>query len=204
MSKIIQENFGEVVIQAIGQFAKADLPTVQYLEQNEFSHVADANLKRALAETFYGARWIYKVGLALLVKDEEQMAHVRAQILDYGAVSEGLLSDVILHGITTNRMRGQKHRFQDTRQLRRPINWNVQNKLEQLTKQSFHWHIEVCLEENIIGNQIAARLHQMRAERNTIHLRSRTHRAFIGTSKSLFDTAIDVIRTTKAWRRNNP
>lgn len=204
MSKIVQEHFGEVIITAIREFAKNDLRTVDQLKADEFSHVGDASLKDNLAETFYGARWIYKLGLALLVRDSEQMAHVRTQVMDYGAVCEGLLSDVTLHALETNRMTGQKYRFIDLNNLRRPIDWRVQNKLEKLTKQSFFWHIEVAFEENWINDALYKSLHKMRRERNTVHMRERTHKAFLMTSKNLFDTVLETIRQTKAWRAANP
>ena len=204
MSKIVQENFGEAIIAAVGEFAKSDLRSVAQLKADEFSHIADQNLRNILAETFYGARWIYKLGLALLVKDAEQMAHVRTQVMDYGAVCEGLLSDALLHALQTNRLQGRKYGYADAINLRRPINWRVQDRLNQLWKQSFFWHIEVAQEEGIIDQQLFGSLHTMRKERNTVHMRARTHRAFVGTSKSLFDTVLNTIRQTKDWRAANP
>ena len=204
MPKVVQEHFGDAIIQAVSEFAKGDLPTVDALKATDFSHVSDPHLRDILAETFYGARWIYKLGLALLVKDAEQMAHVRTQVMDYGAVCEGLLSDALLHALQTNRMRGQKHRYVDFLNLQRPINWQVQNRLARLMKQSFFWHIEVAREEQIISAQLRLDLDDMRQERNTVHMRARTHKAFVGTSKNLFDTVLSTIRQTKAWRAANP
>ena len=204
MSKLVQENFGDKIIQSVGDFAKADLRSPAQLEPDEFAHVYDPVLRRTHAETFYGSRWLYKLGLALLVRDAEQMAHVRAQVMDYGAVCEGLLSDALLHAITTNRMAGQKYRFFKFGDPKATINWAVQDKLGQLTRQSFFWHIEVAEEEAIIDGALATRLHTMRKERNTVHMRARTYKAFVGTSKALFDTTIETIQRTKAWRNQNP
>ena len=80
-NKPIQEQFGQQVIDAFAQFARSDLKTPDELEADEFSHVSDATLRRRLAEVFYGVRWIYKLGLALLTRDAERAAHVRAQIV---------------------------------------------------------------------------------------------------------------------------
>lgn len=204
MAKIIQENFGEKIIEAVADFAKSDLKTVDALKADEFSHVSDANLRDTLAVTFYGTRWLYKLGLALLVKDEEQLAHVRAQVMDYGAVCEGLLSDSLHHALAQNIMQGQKYRYSDITRLSNAINWNVQDKLGQLCKQSFFWHIDVAFEEGIIDQNLQGRLHTMRLERNSVHMRARTQRAFIGTSMSLFETSLETIRQTKAWRAANP
>lgn len=204
MSKIVQENFGEAIIKSVADFARLDLPTIAQLTANEFSHVSDQALREGLAETFYGARWIYKLGLALLVKDAEQMAHVRTQIMDYGAVCEGLLSDCILHAIRTNKMNGQKYQFKDIQNMRGNINWQVQDQLAQLSKQTFFWHIDIARDEGMIDQSLQSRLHNMRRERNTVHVRARTHKAFVGTSKALFDTTLKAIQQTKAWRAANP
>jgi hypothetical protein len=97
--KPIQEQFGQQVIDAFAKFARSDLRSPADLAANEFSHISDASLRKHLSEVFYGVRWIYKLGLALLTKDEERAAHVRAQIVDYGSVSEGLLSHCVEHAI---------------------------------------------------------------------------------------------------------
>jgi len=102
MSKPIQEQFGAQVIDVFAAFARADLKTPAQLEADEFSHVTDDSLRMALAQVLYGVRWIYKLGPALLTKDEERAAHVRAQIVDYASVCEGLLSYCVAHAIRTN------------------------------------------------------------------------------------------------------
>lgn len=204
MSKVVQENFGDAIIMAVRNFAEADLDDVQTLAAQTFDHVGDAQFRQTLAETFYGARWIYKLGLALLVRDEEQLAHVRQQIFDYGTVCEGMLSDMLHHAIDTGRMHGQKHRYKDTVHHRYPINWNVQDKLRQLTKQSFHWHIDVAQDEQVISLPLASSLHRMRQARNTIHARARTYKAYLGTSHALFQTVLDTVSETKRWRAANP
>ena len=200
MAKVIQEQFGDAIIEAVAMFARSDLTAVDQLKRNDFSHVGDNGLRDVLAETFYGARWIYKLGLALLVKDAEQMAHVRAQVMDYGSVCEGLLSDCLSHAIQEQQMRGQKYKYADPINLRRTINWSVQDILAQVSRQSFFWRIEVASEEGIIDQRLKDRLHWTRKERNTVHKTAKTHKAFLGTSKSLFDTVLETLRQTKDWR----
>lgn len=89
-NKVIQEQFGQAIIDAMASFAKKDIKDVAALEADEFSHVSDPAMRTALAETLYGTRWLYKLGLALLANNQEQFAHVRAQIIDYASVSEAL------------------------------------------------------------------------------------------------------------------
>lgn len=204
MSKQIQEGFGQTIIDAVRSFARADLDDADKLETSLFAHVSEPDLRRNLAETLYGARWIYKLGLALLVRDEEQLAHVRTQIVDYSAVCEGLLSSMLHHALTRQILRGRKYRFNDIRGLTGPINWNVSNTLNQLKKRSFYWMIEVAAEENVISSSLTQHLHSMRTLRNTVHLRERNQRAFLGTSRALFRTVLDCSAETKAWKNANP
>lgn len=198
-SKIIQEQFGESIIAAIRDFARSDLETVPEMEQKYFNHVSDGGLQRALAETLYGARWLYKLGLALLVQDAEQMAHVRAQVIDYGSICEGLLHDAIAHALRNGLLRGHRFRYSDTRNLRFPINWTLSHELV-LKRQGFQWHIDVAEEEGIIDGDLAAALHDLRKERNTVHVKSRTYQAFIGTSRRAFGTMCDSVKQTRGWK----
>ncbi len=50
------------------RFTTADLTPVAGLEGNEFSHKSDRQLRKSLAEVFYGTRWIYKLKLFLLTR----------------------------------------------------------------------------------------------------------------------------------------
>lgn len=196
MAKMIQEQFGETMLQAMREFARKDLGDPADYELNYFNHVGDGGLRTTLAETMYGARWLYKLGLALLVKDAEQLAHVRAQILDYASICEGLLSDMIRHAITSGHTKGAKYAVNSRGQA---INWaaGVSTKL---SKQNFFWMIEVAEEEGILTAALAVRLQNLRKERNTIHLRSRTYNAYIGVSRSAFNVLTDTIDQTRDWR----
>ncbi len=201
--KLIQEQFGEAVLTAIRSFARHDLGNLGEYEANYFSHVADGDLRTALAETMYGARWLYKLGLALLVQDAEQLAHVRAQIFDYASICEGLLGEMIRHAIASNITTGQKYRFKDTRKLTGSINWT--NEIHAVFETlAFFWCIEVARDENIIDAHLASRLHTLRKQRNSVHLRSRTHKAYIDKSRGAFDILLGTIGQTRDWRNRHP
>lgn len=117
MPKPIQEQFGESIIAAVHTFAEADMPSSHEIEKKYLFHISDPKFRTTLAETLFGARWIYKLGLALLVEDEKQMAHVRAQLVDYCSVCEGVLSDVVLHGVAKNHFNGKCFQFHDFKKL---------------------------------------------------------------------------------------
>jgi hypothetical protein len=165
--------------------------------------MSDDTLRRTLAETLYGARWIYRLGLALLVQDEEQMAHVRCQVIEYGSVCEGHLHDAIGHALYSSIMAGAKYQYSDTTNLRYLINWKTGIDI-MLSKQSFHWQIEVAEEEAIVDAALAARPHNLRKDRNTVHLGTRTYQAFLGTSRDAYQTLLDTVDQTRGWRRRHP
>lgn len=203
-SQPIQEQFGQTIIDSIAEFAIRDIDNVATMKKSLFSHISDPALQTTLAETLYGARWIYKLGLALLVRDEEQLAHVRVQLIDYGAVCEGLLVDLIAHGIAKGHLAGARYKFKDVKKLKCPINWSVKDIQKQVARQIFYWQIAVAEEENMISISTAKRLDSLRLDRNTVHMAARTSRAYIGRSHTAFETLNIAITEAKAWKAANP
>jgi hypothetical protein len=205
--KPIQEQFGQHVIDAFAQFARSDLKSPDELETGEFSHVSDAKLRRRLSEVFYGVRWIYKLGLALLTRDAERAAHIRAQIVDYASVSEGLLAHCLAHAIRNGHTTGTGYRFYDPDNQQRPIKWNATNPEPTLRGQSFWWMIRIAREFGIINASLGSELDWLRTQRNTVHLQQRSavgKTAFLNQSKRAFDAVTRTIRQTKAWKTANP
>lgn len=137
------------------------------------------------------------------MKDDEQLAHVRSQIIDYGSICEGLLHDMIRHALDNSIMRGQKYLFTDTANMRNVIRWSRGIDLN-LNKQSFHWHINVSEDEGIINSGLRDRLHQLRKDRNTVHLHSRTYKAFLGASMSAYKVFLDTVDQTRTWKHRHP
>ncbi|MCM2129779.1 hypothetical protein [Larsenimonas rhizosphaerae] len=202
--KKIQEQFGQVLIDAMAEFAKKDIKTTSELESDEFSHVQDQDIKKSLSETLYGARWLYKLGLALLARQEEQYAHVRAQIIDYASICEALLADIIVQAYKSNRINGQQYQFFDTRQSRL-MSWNNANPLISVNKTTFEWRIKVAEESGIIDAQLTQNLNSMRSKRNTVHLTFKIMSGvtyWSGFAKRSHTTMYELIEQTKKWLEN--
>jgi len=205
--KPIQEQFGQRVIDAFADFARSDLKTPIELENDEFSHVTNATLRRRLSEVFYGVRWIYKLGLALLTKDAERAAHVRAQIVDYASIAEGLLSDCLAHAIRHGHTSGADYTYRDPVNQLRPITWNVSNPEPMLRRLSLWWFIRIAHEFGIIGPALEADLHWLREQRNTVHLQERSalgQTAFLNQSRKAYGIVTQTIRQTKKWKAAHP
>lgn len=83
------------------------------------------------------------------------------------------------------------------------FNW-ANGVVAKLSKQPFYWQIGVAEEEGIVTPALATRLNTLRVERNTVHLRTRTYRAYIGTSLSAFGVLTDTIQQTRDWRNGHP
>jgi hypothetical protein len=207
VSKPIQEQFGERVIQAFAEFARTDLPTPADLEANEFSHVSDASMRRSLAQVFYGTRWIYKLGLALLTKNEERAAHVRAQIVDYGSVAEGLLSYSVAHAIRRGHTKGTDYQWQDPDHKQRQIAWNAASPERQIAYRPFWWLIRIAHDFKIVDGPLQSDLVWLKDERNSVHVRKRAsmlQATFLNESKRAFGVVNRTIEQTKTWRALHP
>ncbi len=202
--KPIQENLGQTLIDAIHSFAKKDLDSVEEIEEKYLSHISDTLLRKSLAETVYGARWIYKLGLVLLVRDEEQLAHTRAQLIDYGSVCEAVLSDMILHGIRQNRMKGERYLYQNPVLLTKKIEWSPTTLEKEIRKRSFNWLIIVAEEEKMIDTALKVKINWLKGQRNKVHLRENVTRSYLNKSHHAFENMSDLFKQTKKWKRLNP
>lgn len=212
MSSSIQEKFGQVIIDGLTTFAQNGIPDPTKFDTNWFEHVQEKSVRDALCDTLYGARWIYKVGLALQVKDKELFAHVRSQVIDYVSVSETLLAEMIAHGHAKKKLTGKQWQFKDI-----PFNaadkptkkikwWNYTSSRHAVAKQTFKWYMVVAEEEKIIDSALAASLEKMRQFRNTVHITERASAAAnysLGSSAEAFKIMQNTINQTKSWFNKN-
>ncbi len=203
MSNPIQEQFGERVIQAFTDFARADLKLPDELEAEEFAHVNDAGMRRCMAQVLYGSRWLYKLGLATLTRGEERAAHVRAQLVDYSSIVEGLLSDMIAHAIRKGHAKGTAYEWHDPDVMKRAIKWNTAAPEAALKKSSFWWLIRVARDFGIISQVLADDLDKLRRQRNDVHIRQMATLgpgAFLNQSKHAYGLVTQTLKATQKWR----
>jgi len=202
----IQAQFGQAVIDSIADFAKKEISNPATIAANEFSHVTHPDMKKALSETLYGARWLYKVGLALLTTNLEQSAHIRTQVIDYASICETLLADMLLRAHEKGILAGQQSKFIDLKK-NRSLNWNPTDPFKTINITTFEWRIKVAEEEGIIDSALAKNLNAIRFHRNTVHLTLKVmlgQAYYVGLAKRSYTTLHELIQQTKAWVIANP
>ncbi|MFM5646351.1 hypothetical protein [Aeromonas caviae] len=200
----IKIKFGAAVIQALTEFARTGIPDPANMDAKWFEHIQDKTVREAVCDTFYGARWHYKIGLALLVEKKEQYAHVRAQVIDYASICETLLVEMIIHGVGKAKLSKQQYQFMDFQQTK-PLNWKKAIR-KTAEKQTFAWYIHVAQEEGIIDAQLATDLEGMRTLRNTVHITERAKKSnaySLKVSDDAFKIMQRTINQTKSWFNKN-
>lgn len=206
--KSIQEQFGQATIDAMTLFAKRDIGTISDLQTNEFSHVANPKVKKAMAETLYGSRWIYKTGLAMLANGVEQHAHVRAQIIDYTSIAEALLIDAITVAFKKGKLSGPQHTNASLQAGKVALlTWNAAHPHKTVEGRPFKWQIIVASESGIINSKLATDLQKMREHRNTVHIvvKAANNTSYSADlAKEALSAMNRTIKQTKAWMAANP
>lgn len=72
------------------EYCDRDLPSRSWFE-TEFDFIEDDQLREKLISEFYSARYIYKLGEALAVKDQKLGAHIKFQIVQYASIYEAII-----------------------------------------------------------------------------------------------------------------
>ena len=94
--RVVEESLGDAVIRGIDDFVFRDIED-EATALDVFSFVADPQIRTVLAASLRGARWQQKVGL-VLARHKGHPAHVaqiRSQVIEYGAITELLLREVV-------------------------------------------------------------------------------------------------------------
>lgn len=202
----IQEEFGRAVVDSIVKFARQDIPPIADLEAESFSHVKNQAVRGALARTMYGTRWLYKLGLALVVSGDESIAHVRVQVIDYGSICETLLKEMVGQGVKGQHLSGVVWKTSDLIGNGDMLPWAT--KFDRVLKRrKFEWLVAVAKEERMVSAELGARLDSLRKYRNTVHL-TELASSRIGYVRSLakdaLETTLLTIRSTRKWAAVHP
>ena len=188
----VQDSLGDRFIASVRDFIASEIPTVAELERTHFSHVDDPDEKTAIARAFYEARWIYKTGLALLVRDEAQSAHVRCQASLYGGVCEALLRDSIRFAKSQGLLTQKQYAFTVGK---RQIVLDVGNE--------WGWNflplILMAEHLKIVSGGVATGLDELRKDRNSVHPH-KNEKFFIDRGKRYFDTVFSTVAATSGWK----
>ena len=136
--------------------------------------------------------------------DKSLCNRVRAQIIDYAAVCEGILFDMVRHGIARNLLTGQKWRFGDPARLRQPINWTPAQQGQRLPKMPFYWLSVVALEEGIVTQGCETEMEWLRNQRNKVHVKGGSTASYLGTSMRAYQAVFLLVRDTRRWRAMHP
>lgn len=204
--KAVQVGLGEAVVRAIQEFASTDIESVGSLEAGLFQRIRDPKLRKKLAETLFGARWLYKLGLVTLATRERRAAHVRAQIVDYSAICEAVLLDAITHGVVSAHLTGTLWRSFRGVPARWPSTTAAVRK--QIRKErNFFWLIEVGKDEKVFVAEFAERLHRLREHRNNVHIAEMAavdESVYLSTSKEAYQTMMTCVDHVSAWLSLHP
>lgn len=172
----VNQAVGERVIEALVAYARLEIPTPSTLSTQWFQFVTDEKLRTTLSETLYGAMWVYRVGKVFATNREELQAHLRTQLINYGAMCEAVLEYAVLQGAKQKMLKGRKWEFRDE-QMTQKLKWgSPPANLPRGT--NFAWCIRIAIDEGVIQPDIEKDLTKLRELRNSIHLSKKAADSF--------------------------
>lgn len=206
--QVVQVGLGQAVITAISDFALADVPAVEDLEKTTFKYVRDKELRRRVAETFFGARWLYKLGLVTLATGTCRAAHVRAQVIDYAAICEAVLVDALTHAV--HRRHLAKKMWLLDRRGKTASAWpTTLDKIGVVLRRGrdFRWMIDVAVEEGIVGTGLGPDVHWLRERRNKVHIAemvAMAEKTYLNTSLKAYNVMMQCTERVGHWMSLHP
>lgn len=164
----INQAVGARVIESLVTYVRLEIPTPSDLSNEWFLFVTDEKLRTILSETLYGAMWVYRVGKVFATNQEELQAHLRTQLINYGAICEAVLEYSILQGAKKNAFKGESWKFRDKKEKQK-LTWG--SPPANLPKETnFAWCIRISTAEGTISPEVEKKLNKLREIRNSIHL----------------------------------
>ncbi|WP_339331982.1 hypothetical protein [Aeromonas caviae] len=193
---------GNRLLDALTQHVREDIAaSPAEMADTHFSFIQDENLKQRLIETLYGAKWVYSIGKLLATENQELQAHVRTQLINFGAIFEAVS---ILDAAKMKVLFGEQWKYSDLNKKNK-IRWgSPPANLPRGT--NFAWMVAVAFEEGMIDADLEKRVTKLRELINTIHL---THWGWSGDtnqpkqSKVSHDTLEAVLNSVAEWLGNS-
>lgn len=163
---------GQVIIDSVNQYLDTNLGHDDGSQLVTSIH--SDNLRASAAFSARSARISYLLGKATLLDQDDRRGVVRSQIIEYGAVAEAILLDLI-QSIGKNDKPASARPLKDLNGVN--IDW-VNDGLFSLEatpskklkfRFDFNWLISRAKKINAIDENLATRLHWLRKSRNLVH-----------------------------------
>lgn len=186
------------------------------LAHDDGSSLADSIHSKNLAESAKfsarSARIAYLLGKVTLLGERDRKSVVRNQIIEYGAVAEAILVDLI-QSVGVNDLPAGARAKQDSRKT--IIDWangglfklDPKKRKQQLEyKFEFFWLISEALRMGAIDSKLRDRLTWLRESRNLVHAVIPTHRRYsddVSSSRHARNIVVDLRDACKLYKANH-
>ncbi len=192
---------------SVGEYVDA------YLAQDDgaalVSSIFSKNLKDSALFSAKAARIAYLLGKAILLGESERKGIVRTQVIEYGAVSEAILLDLIQSVGVHDKPTGLRP-LQDIKN--KPIDWAngglfcvlPSNPRVMKYRFDFKWLISEAVRIGAIDTNLNKRVSWLRKSRNLVHPVIPTAQRYkddVGSARAARDTVMAVRDACEAYKR---
>lgn len=200
---------GQVVMDSVGEYIDI------YLAQDDGSALVSSifsnNLRDSALFSARSARIAYLLGKATLLGETERKGIVRTQIIEYGAVAEAILLDLIQSVGVHDRPAGSRP-IEDNKKI--PIDWvngglfsvSPNNPQTMKYRFDFNWLIKEASRINAIDANLKKRVSWLRKSRNLVHPVIPTPQRYkddVSSAKAARNTVIAVRDACTAYKQAN-
>ena len=173
------------------------------------------NLRAAVDFSAYNARLTYLLGKVTLLSSQQRRCIVRTQIIEYGAICEGILLDLIQSVGTTDKPSGKRPAYEDRPHNAKRIDWALDGLFrtkpgssEFVYRAGFAWLIDVAAGINAaaFGGVMKARLTRLRRRRNLIHNATANHQRYtddLDAAKDARESAVDLAQRCLKFKQRH-
>ncbi|MBS7244214.1 MAG: hypothetical protein KIG98_07735 [Comamonas sp.] len=210
LDKLGDSNAGQLVLDSINEYLDYYLGFEDGSDLTESIH--SENLASSAKFSARSARISYLLGKATLLDGDDVKSIVRTQILEYGAVAEAILLDVVqsigIHNLPAG-VRPLKDAGSGNRQ--KTISWADPGLFRHVgTRMDYHitfqWLIDEAKRMNVINSTLNTKLHNLRKSRNLVHAVIPTADRYtnnLQSARNYKQTVIDLKNECLQFKRNN-